>query len=160
MKTFPVRSRPMWRFAYFALSKKDFVTRRSTAVHDEPGVRLERVDDQLHLCVSDEGSGFAYAERANKGGLGIRSMEERLRLVGGRFELHSEAGKGTWVDAWVPFRATRDVAGGESGVPKATKGEEYEEPSARKLIVRAFFLRMITASSPSRFALYWRRAIA
>ncbi len=92
-------------------------------------VRLELADDQLHLRVSDEGSGFDYAERANKGGLGIRSMEERLRLLGGRFELHSEAGKGTWVDAWVPFPATRDVAGGESSVPKATKGEEYEEPA-------------------------------
>lgn len=92
-------------------------------------VRLEGEDDQLYLCVSDEGSGFDCAERANKEGLGIRSMEERLRLLGGRFEVHSEPGKGTRLHAWVPFPATRDAAGRESGAPEATKGKEYEEPA-------------------------------
>lgn len=71
-------------------------------------VLLERVDNQLHLLVSDAGSGFDPAERAKKEGLGIRSMEERLRLLDGRFEIHSEPGKGTRIDVTVPFSDTRD----------------------------------------------------
>jgi signal transduction histidine kinase len=97
-------------------------------------VRLERVDDRLHLLVSDNGTGFDHAQCTNKKeGLGILSMEERLRLLGGRFEVHSEAGKGTRIDAWVPFPAVRDTTARESGVPKATEGEKYGEgPQGRK----------------------------
>jgi len=39
-------------------------------------------------------------------GLGIRSMEERLRLVGGRFEVRTRPMEGTQIDAWVPLKST------------------------------------------------------
>lgn len=87
-------------------------------------VRLEKLDDQFHLSVSDEGAGFDQARRENKG-LGIRSMEERLRLLGGRLKTHSEAGKGTRVDGWVPISATMHVSARESGVSKATGVQKH-----------------------------------
>jgi signal transduction histidine kinase len=31
-------------------------------------------------------------------------MGERARLLGGRFEIHSEPHKGTRIDAWVPIQ--------------------------------------------------------
>jgi len=65
-------------------------------------VRLRELGDRLYLSVRDEGSGFNVNELGKKEGLGVRSMEERAHLLGGRFEIHSEPGKGTIVEAWVP----------------------------------------------------------
>jgi signal transduction histidine kinase len=54
--------------------------------------------------VRDEGLGFSLSELGQNGGLGIRSMEERARLLDGKFEIHSEPGKGTTLQAWVPLK--------------------------------------------------------
>jgi signal transduction histidine kinase/ABC-type uncharacterized transport system substrate-binding protein len=67
-------------------------------------VRLSRVDDKLLVKVHDEGVGFDVRDLEEKDGLGIRSMEERADLLGGRFEIHSKPGKGTTIEAWVPVR--------------------------------------------------------
>ena len=70
----------------------------------EAQVRLRRIDDTLWLSVSDEGIGFDLRDLKEKEGLGIRSMEERVYLVGGRFEIHSKLGKGTRIQAYVPLQ--------------------------------------------------------
>jgi signal transduction histidine kinase len=43
-------------------------------------------------------------------GIGIRSMEERLRFMGGHLEVHSRPMEGTRIDAWVLFKAARRLA--------------------------------------------------
>jgi signal transduction histidine kinase len=70
----------------------------------EAQVRLRRIGDKLWLSVSDEGIGFDVRDLKEKEGLGIRSMEERVYLVGGRFEIHSKLGKGTRIEASVPLQ--------------------------------------------------------
>ncbi len=45
-------------------------------------VRLEQVDGSLHLSVFDRGRGFTSKEPLAERGIGIHSMEERLRLLG------------------------------------------------------------------------------
>jgi signal transduction histidine kinase len=67
-------------------------------------VCLETVGDALHLSVCDQGVGFNLRGLLNNSGLGLRSMGERARLLGGRFEIHSEPQKGTRIDAWVPVQ--------------------------------------------------------
>jgi signal transduction histidine kinase len=58
----------------------------------------------LILRVKDYGHGFD-AEAANQAGsLGLISMRERMRMVGGTFLIHSEIGKGTQIEARVPIR--------------------------------------------------------
>jgi signal transduction histidine kinase len=69
-------------------------------------VRLETVNGEVHLRVSDEGVGFNENEASQHVGLGIRSMKERLRLVGGRFEIRTRPSEGTQIDAWVPLKST------------------------------------------------------
>ncbi len=66
-------------------------------------VRLRRVDDKLLVSVVDEGIGFNVRDLGEKEGLGVRSMEERASLLGGRFEIHSKPGKGTRIEASVPL---------------------------------------------------------
>ena len=65
-------------------------------------VELEPVDGGVRLSVSDDGVGFAVPARSSEG-LGIVGMQERVRLVGGRFSLKSQVGEGSRVTVWVPL---------------------------------------------------------
>jgi len=67
-------------------------------------VRLEWSGDRLHLSVSDRGTGFDSNKPSAERGIGIRSMEERLRLLGGQLEIHSRPMEGARIDAWLPFK--------------------------------------------------------
>ena len=75
-------------------------------------VLLRRVDETLLLSVCDEGIGFDVSNLRKKEGLGTRSMEERAYLVGGRFEIHSEPGKGTRIEVRVPLQQKSEAATG------------------------------------------------
>ena len=67
-------------------------------------VILPAMNGTIHLAVCDQGVGFKRKELANSLGLGVRSMEERARLLGGYFEIQSEPGKGTRVEASLPLQ--------------------------------------------------------
>jgi len=69
-------------------------------------VRLEGLNEQIHLTVSDQGRGFDVRRRSPESGIGVRSMEERLRSLGGRFEIHSRPAKGTRIDAWLRLQVS------------------------------------------------------
>ena len=66
-------------------------------------VRLERLDGRLQLSVSDRGRGFDSNKPSTECGIGIHSMEERLRFLGGRLEIQSRPMEGTRIDAWLPL---------------------------------------------------------
>jgi signal transduction histidine kinase len=66
-------------------------------------IRLESGSNKLHVSISDDGAGFFQDAVDGKAGLGVRSMQERARLLGGQFKIHSQPGKGTKVEAWVPL---------------------------------------------------------
>jgi len=67
-------------------------------------VNLHRVDDKLFLTVCDEGRGFDTTQIKHEAGLGIASMQGRVRLLRGEFEIHSKPGKGTRIEVWVPLQ--------------------------------------------------------
>jgi signal transduction histidine kinase len=75
-------------------------------------VRLRGTRDKLLVSVSDEGAGFDLRQLGTKEGLGIRSMKERAYVLGGRFEIHSEPGKGTRIEATVPLEPKSERAAG------------------------------------------------
>lgn len=68
-------------------------------------VILSRAADGIKLCVEDTGEGFDVRKVKGKGGLGLISMEERVRMVSGRFSIKSQPGKGTTVEVFVPLQA-------------------------------------------------------
>src|SRR6266436_7756319 len=73
-------------------------------------VRLWGSTGEIHLTVSDVGVGF-HSGAAMKGtGLGLTSMQERLRLVGGELSINSQPRFGTTIHARVPFTSSRDSA--------------------------------------------------
>lgn len=68
---------------------------------------------QVALQISDDGQGFdlegVLAQRLQSGrGLGLLGMRERAELLGGRFEVRSEAGKGTRVSVRLPISASEE----------------------------------------------------
>ena len=67
-------------------------------------VRLEQLEGRLHLSVSDCGRGFNSNRPPAERGIGIHSMEERLRLLGGKLEIQSRPMEGTRIDAWLPLK--------------------------------------------------------
>lgn len=69
-------------------------------------VQLRGTGDAVDLTVRDEGVGFDV-EEANRGrGLGLTSMKERLKLVGGELFIESQSTRGTTVLARAPVQST------------------------------------------------------
>ncbi|MBI1886577.1 MAG: ArsR family transcriptional regulator [Chloroflexi bacterium] len=77
-------------------------------------VELERHGLWVRLKVEDDGKGFEVqkAMSSKKRGLGLFGMQERLALVGGRFDIESEPGNGTRLTAEVPLRHPPPTIGG------------------------------------------------
>lgn len=74
-------------------------------------VELDQEENHLVIRVIDEGRGFDQKEigesKQQKGGFGLFSVQERLRLVGGRMEIHSQVGVGTKVVVHAPMSPAR-----------------------------------------------------
>jgi len=58
-------------------------------------VRLRQGKHGVTLEVEDDGAGFDPAVVRQKGGMGLRGIEERVARLGGRLTLDSAPGKGT-----------------------------------------------------------------
>lgn len=67
---------------------------------DRVTVTINVTGDRSVLRVTDQGRGFVIG---NHGGLGLISMRERLRLVGGTMRVSSSPSRGTEVEAVVPI---------------------------------------------------------
>jgi PAS domain S-box-containing protein len=77
-------------------------------------VELSGQGDQIELCISDSGAGFRPESANAASGLGLTSMQERLRSVGGQLSVESEPSHGTRIrvritqrpiDFWADGRA-------------------------------------------------------
>lgn len=58
---------------------------------------------QIHLTVRDCGRGFDVATASRGAGLGLISMRERLKSVGGALSIDSQHGSGTTIHARIPL---------------------------------------------------------
>ena len=67
----------------------------------EVRVTLTGADGSLELYIADSGSGFD--SDGTRGGLGLVSMEERVRLLGGSFRITSQPRLGTRLEVRVPL---------------------------------------------------------
>src|SRR5262249_12529365 len=62
-------------------------------------VELRGTLEAIHLSVHDSGTGFDPVAAMKGGGLGLTSMRERLKLVGGELSIDSQQGCGTTIHA-------------------------------------------------------------
>jgi signal transduction histidine kinase len=71
-------------------------------------VRLWGTSEEIHLTVRDSGRGFDPVAAKSSRGLGLISMEERLKLVKGTLSIESQPKRGTTIHARVPFGSGSD----------------------------------------------------
>jgi len=71
-------------------------------------VKLAGNSDEIHLIVRDSGAGFDIKTPERSRGLGLTSMQERVRLVGGTIVIDSKPEAGTEIQVCVPMGAERD----------------------------------------------------
>ena len=79
---------------------------RNTVKHgqtDRASLSLLVEDQQIMLTISDTGVGFDVDQARGQGGLGLSSVEERTRLVGGELSIRSRSHQGTDVTVRIPL---------------------------------------------------------
>jgi signal transduction histidine kinase len=79
---------------------------RNVAKHSsttEVSLTLAGAPDRLALTIRDNGSGFDPRSVKGNGGLGLISMQERVRLVNGEFSLKTQPGHGVLIAIEVPL---------------------------------------------------------
>jgi two-component system sensor histidine kinase UhpB len=79
---------------------------RNVAKHAEArhaGVALTRADGSVQLSITDDGKGFDLAATRGKAdGLGLVSIDERVRLLRGSVQIETQHGGGTQVRVRIP----------------------------------------------------------
>ncbi len=80
------------------------VARHSCATRVD--IMLEYLSGQVNLTIADNGQGFDMSRRPS--GVGLRSMQERIYMIGGKLMIESSPGQGTRVIASAP--TVQDVA--------------------------------------------------
>jgi len=79
-------------------------------------VRLLRAGDVASITIEDNGKGFDVAQSLEFGkGLGLVSITERARFVGGTVSVLAEPNRGTRVHAQVPAHAAVTGGNGSGG---------------------------------------------
>jgi signal transduction histidine kinase len=66
-------------------------------------VRLWGAPEEIHLTVRDSGAGFDSEAAKESRGLGLISMQERLKLLNGTFLIESQPQRGTTIHARLPL---------------------------------------------------------
>jgi signal transduction histidine kinase len=91
-------------------------------------VRLWGTSDEIHLAVSDPGVGFDREAAKDNPGLGLVSMEERLKLLKGTISIQSQPKRGTTIHARVPLSSGGDSIRGRGRARKSRRPATGQGP--------------------------------
>ncbi len=125
----------------------------NAAKHAKSGtatVRLEYGSDELRIEVQDQGVGFrpeslAAADTSMFQKFGLFSVRERMKSLGGRFELHSVPGQGTTATLTLPLTEAQvagmeQEAGGNENVARGTPIAASSLPNASEPLIRVLLV--------------------
>jgi signal transduction histidine kinase len=93
---------------------------------DRIDVVLGGSDSSVYLEVTDAGDGFVTSHEKLTKGLGITSMQERVRVVGGDFSITSAPGRGTRVKITVPLKPVVEA-------DPFSKGRRFLDPTTNTI---------------------------
>jgi two-component system NarL family sensor kinase len=65
-------------------------------------VNIDKMPDGFSISITDNGIGLPAAKPSAAAGIGMRSMQDRVSMIGGKLELVSQPGQGTSVRIFVP----------------------------------------------------------
>jgi signal transduction histidine kinase len=106
------RLHPQIETVVFRLVQEGLNNIRKHAQAQNAWIWLERVGDELHLEVRDDGQGFTVEEAMPRalatGHLGLAGMYERAEAAGGRLTVETAPGQGTVLHFHLAFRGVDD----------------------------------------------------
>jgi len=70
-------------------------------------IALRPVAKTLELSILDDGHGFDLADARRRGGVGLVSLDERVRLIGGSLKIETQPRRGTELLVSVPMRGAK-----------------------------------------------------
>lgn len=73
-------------------------------------VRLQDLAGEILLMVQDDGCGMPAPVPGKKKTYGLIGMHERIKLLGGRLDITSAPGKGTRIEASVPYQEKEQMS--------------------------------------------------
>jgi len=78
------------------------IARHSKA--DKAVVNLSKCDSQVRITITDNGVGFdVEKQRKSPTGLGLRTLRQRVRWLGGELRVESGRERGTLVEIQIPM---------------------------------------------------------
>ena len=96
-------------------------------------VDASRFDRDVELTIADDGIGFDLeAARQQGSGIGLVTMEERARIVGGRVQIVTQPGNGTTVRARVPASGSGPVQQNVEADAYGGRDEFSQSPDRRR----------------------------
>jgi PAS domain S-box-containing protein len=106
---------------------------RNVAKHSgaaEALVRIRGGAGHLTLSIADTGAGFDVTHAGKKPGLGLVSMEERVRALGGTLLVRSNPQRGTVLEATIPLEKENSEGDsrGEAGFLADAHGKGFDRP--------------------------------
>jgi PAS domain S-box-containing protein len=87
-------------------------------------VRLKGNSGEILLTIRDKGKGFDSTRNRRTDGIGIQSMRERARMLGGMFEVRSKPGGGTEIAVTIPPRGAPASRNGAKSLSRAAGSTE------------------------------------
>jgi PAS domain S-box-containing protein len=96
---------PDIRATLFRIAQEAVTNARKHAGAETITISIATEDGGVSVIVEDDGRGFDLTALGapEPGHIGLPTMVERAELAGGRCRIQSRPGRGTTVDAWVPF---------------------------------------------------------
>ena len=71
-------------------------------------ISINRTDSNITIRIEDNGDGFSMQNALRKSestrSMGLRNMRERIELLQGTFFIHSDVGKGTFLEVKAPLK--------------------------------------------------------
>jgi signal transduction histidine kinase len=102
-----VRLKQTVEIALFRVVQEALTNMRKHAQTDQVRIALHRRGGMVRLEVQDSGQGFdptaSYVRNGPGERVGLAGMRERVGMLGGKLEIHSQLGVGTSITATVPL---------------------------------------------------------
>ena len=99
------------------------ILRHAQATRVQVVLRVER--DWIWMSVGDNGVGLHPKGRHKPGSFGLVGIEERINILGGTFDIHSDPGGGTTIRVAVPMRDALQLA-----VPLSSPIDAFDQGTA------------------------------
>ena len=105
----PASVRPEVALCLFRIVQEALRNFKRHSGTDRAQVRLNGTGGRLYVSVCDDGIGCDVSNLGKNAGLGLRSMEERAKFLGGRFAIHSRPGAGMRIEASIPMQPKSEL---------------------------------------------------